>query len=322
MKKAFLGIDIAKNKFDVALLSDDKYKTKKFNNSKSGLNSLIDWVSSKNVTIEIACMEATGSYSDCLAEYLFEKNIHVSVVNPVRISGFSKSKLSRNKTDTLDAKLIAEFAKCMLPEKWIHTPKHIRTLQAYTRRIDDLIKMHRQEKNRLDVACEELKSSINKNVVMFDEQIKELKKLIKEHINNHPDLKSKDKLLQSIPAVGDTVSAIIMSFLSDLSKFSSAKQITAFVGLNPKQIQSGASVNGRTRLSKTGHREIRKNLYMPALSAIRFNPMIKKFYNNLLSRGKSKMCAIGAVMRKMLHIIYGVLKSGKEFDENYLPIKC
>ena len=322
MKKAFLGIDIAKNKFDVALLSDDKYKTKKFNNSKSGFNSLIDWVSSKNVTIEIACMEATGSYSDCLAEYLFEKNIHVSVVNPVRISGFSKSKLSRNKTDTLDAKLIAEFAKCMLPEKWIPTPKHIRTLQAYTRRIDDLIKMHRQEKNRLDVACEELKSSINKNVVMFDEQIKDLKKLIKEHINNHPDLKSKDKLLQSIPAVGDTVSAIIMSFLSDLSKFSSAKQITAFVGLNPKQTQSGASVNGRTRLSKTGHREIRKNLYMPALSAIRFNPIIKKFYNNLLSRGKSKMCAIGAVMRKMLHIIYGVLKSGKEFDENYLPIKC
>ena len=117
------------------------------------------------------------------------------------------------------------------------------------------------------------------------------------------------------------MSAIIMSFLSDLSKFSSAKQITAFVGLNPKQIQSWASVNCLTRLSKTGHREIRKNLYMPALSAIRFNPIIKKFYNNLLSRGKSKMCAIGAVMRKMLHIIYGVLKSGKEFDENYLPIK-
>ena len=318
MKIAFLGIDISKKTFDVALLIEDKYRTKKFNNSQPGFKRLLEWISNKDISLQLACMEATGVYSEDLAIFLFNNDIKISVVNPARVKGFAQSQLSRSKTDESDAKLIAEFAKRMQPESWTPPPEHIKLLQAYTRRLEDLIQMHRQEENRLEVVCDELKNDVSQNVEMFKMQIKDLRKKICIHIKNHPDLKEKDALLRSIPAVGDTVSSKILGVLCEIEKFSTAKQVAAFIGLNPKQRQSGTSVKGRTTLSKTGNKEIRKALYMPALTAIKYNPILKNFYERLINRGKSKMCAIGAVMRKMVHIIFGVLKSGQEFDENYL----
>ncbi len=152
MKKAFLGIDISKNTFDVAVLMEDKIKTQKFNNNEQGFNKLLVWLNQKEIVLSQACMEATSIYGQALAEFLYAQEIPISVVNPARIKGFSQSELARSKNDILDAKLIARFCKLIGPELWQPTPEPIKILQPWVRRLDDLIAMHRQEENRLEVS--------------------------------------------------------------------------------------------------------------------------------------------------------------------------
>ncbi len=315
MKEAFLGIDISKKTFDVALLFDNKIKKKKFNNNKPGFKRLTEWLNNKSIVLIQACMEATGSYGDELAEYLYAQDIAVSVVNPARIKGFANCELTRCKNDALDADLIARFCQLMRPALWKPTPEHIKILQHLVHRLDDLIKIDRQEKNRFETASGCIKPSIEKILLVLEDEMKQVRKRIKNHINNHPDLKEKSQLLSSIPAVGDGTIAQVLAFIGDISRFNNAKQVAAFVGLNPKQNQSGLN-KGRTRLSKTGSSDLRKALYMPAVVAMRYNPVIKTFSERLLKSGKHKMCVIGAIMRKLLHIIYGVLKSGQKFNLN------
>lgn len=318
MKEAYLGIDISKSTFDAALLVKDKFKTRKFDNNKQSFNKLMSWLNQKEVTLSKACMEATGVYSQPLAEFLYNQKIPVSVVNPARIKGFSQSELTRSKNDILDAKLIAKFCKLINPELWQPTPKPIKTLQHWVRRLDDLIAMHRQEKNRLEVADNDLKTHIQESIEHLQNKIKKVNTIIKDHINQHPDLKRKSELLQSIPGVGKATTAQVLAFIGEVNKFKSAKEVAAFIGLNPKQRQSGTSVNGRTRLSKTGDSALRKAFYMPAVVAIRYNPIIKEFCMRLEKAGKHKMLIVGAVMRKLVHMIYGVLKTETVFNANIL----
>ena len=144
--------------------------------------------------------------------------------------------------------------------------------------------------------------------------------MIKNHIKKHEDLKNKSDLIQSIPGVGGATAPKVLSFLYDISKFKNAKEVAAFLGLNTRQRQSGSSVNGRTRLSKTGDSALRKAFYMPAVVAMRHNPILKEFKDRLEKAGKCKMVIIGAVMRKLVHIIYGVLKNKTAFNENILKL--
>ncbi|MGH3627018.1 MAG: IS110 family transposase, partial [Sciscionella sp.] len=140
---------------------------------------------------------------------------------------------------------------------------------------------------------------------------------IKDHIDRHPDLKNKSELLRSIPGVGETTLASILAYLPDTSLFKSAKQVAAWIGLNPRQHQSGSSVRGRTFLAKTGHATLRKALYMPALVACRYNPVLKAFYERLVAAGKNRKAAVCAVMRKLVHMIFGVLKHQQPFNPNW-----
>lgn len=133
--------------------------------------------------------------------------------------------------------------------------------------------------------------------------------MITAHIKDHKDLSDKSIILTSIPGVGDKTIAIVLAFLSNVQNFDSSKQMVAFVGLNPKLRQSGTSVRGTSRISKTGDARLRKSLFMPALSSIRYNPIIKEFAKRLDNTGKAKMTIVIATMRKLLHIIYGVLKN-------------
>lgn len=143
--------------------------------------------------------------------------------------------------------------------------------------------------------------------------IKEMKRAIKEHIDNHPDLRHKRDLLSTIPGIGDTTITQILTFLAD-GRFRRAKQVAAFLGLNPRQHTSGSSVRGKARMSKTGDSRLRVAFYMPAIVAMRFNPVIRAFSQRLLANGKPKMLVVGAAMRKLAHIAFGVLKSGRPFD--------
>lgn len=318
MNETFLGIDISKKTFDIALQINEKVKAKKFTNNKAGFEKLLAWLNGREVTISQACMEATGIYGDALAEFLYTQQIPVSVVNPARIKGFAQSELARSKNDIIDAKLIAKFCKLMRPELWRPTPKHIKVLQQWVRRLEDLIAMHGQETNRLEVASEHLKPHIQRCIDALQTEIDKVKKVIQEHIGKDQDMKKKSKLLQSIPGIGEATIARILAFIGEADKFSNAKQMAAFIGLNPKQRQSGTSVRGRTTLSKTGDAALRKAFYMPALVAMRYNPIIKEFCAQLEKAGKNKMLILGAAMRKLVHIVYGILKSGEVFNANIL----
>ena len=318
MIEAFLGIDISKKTFDVALLVQDKISSHKFNNNIQGFQSLLAWLKKKEILLLQACMEATGIYGQALAEFLFAQKISVSIVNPARIKGFSQSELARSKNDILDAKLIARFCKLIRPELWQPIHQSIKVLQQWVRRLDDLIKMLRQEENRLDVAEDCLKKHLQKNIKHLENSIKEVKQIIKTHIHQHPELKKKSELLESIPGIGEATIAQILAFIGDVSKFNNAKEVAAFIGLNPKQCQSGTSVNKRARLSKTGDAGLRKAFYMPAVVAMRYNPIIKEFSMRLEQSGKHKMLIVGAVMRKLVHIIYGVLKTETMFNHHAL----
>lgn len=319
MNNIILGIDISKLTFDVALLNDDKVKTKKFTNTSKGFSELKQWLKNNEIDSVHACMEATGGYESKLAQYLYDNNFKVSVINPARIKGFSMSKLSRVKTDKADSELIAQFCQAIQPDLWKPTPLNIQELQQWVRRLDSLIANKNQENNRLDGASEVVAINISTQIEFLDKQIQEVEELISNNIKGHQDLNDKSKLLNSIPGIGEKTIAIILAFLT-VENFDSAKQVVAFVGLNPKPKQSGSSVLGAGRISKTGDADLRKAFYMRAIVSLRFNPIIKGFAERLSSVGKAKMIVVIAAMRKLLHIIYGVLKNKTPFNKNVKTI--
>jgi transposase len=300
MTNVILGIDISKLTFDVTLLIDNKVKNRKFDNNKKGFDTLIQWLKTKGVDTGYACMEATGSYGLKLARYLYENNFKVSVVNPVRIKGFAQSKLCRVKTDKADSDLIAHFCQ---------------TMKQLVNRLDALISIKNQETNRLEGLSDLVATNIKDHIIFLNKQIKEVEQLIANHIKTHQDLSEKSTLLASIPGVGEKTISQVLTFLSNIDNFNSSKQVIAFLGLNPKQRQSGTSVRGTSRISKTGNAELRKAFYMPAIVSLKYNPVIKGFVKRLSITGKPKMVIVIAAMRKLIHIIYGVLKNKTLFNE-------
>lgn len=314
MELAILGIDIAKQKFDVALLVEQKVTTGKFNNTAAGFGMLDRWLAKYGMEQVHACLEATGTYGEALAEHLHRAGHVVSVVNPARVKGFAQSELSRTKTDKADAQLIARFCTVMKPEPWQPPATEVKELQSLVRRLEALHGMLDQERNRLETADDIVKESIERVIKHLQQEIRATRKLIRNHINRHPDLRAKRDLLESIPGVGPGTSAMILAEFGDASRFPDAGSMASFCGLTPRHRQSGTSVRGRSMLSKTGSSRIRKALFMPALAAIRYNPVIKAFRARLLANGKHKMIIVGAVMRKLVYLAYGVLKSGRPFD--------
>jgi len=317
MDKLVLGIDISKFTFDAALINGDKIRTKKFNNTITGFNYLKKWLGDiETVGIHI-CMESTGCYGENLAEYLHSHNFTVSIVNPARIKGFAQSKLSRVKTDKADCKLIAQFGLLMKPDPWKPTPQHIKQLKELVNRLDTLLANKLQEGNRIEgITSKEVAADIQAHIDFIEERIKTVKKLIMCHIQEHQDLSDKYKLLSSIPGVGDKTIFVVLSSLNSIDEFSSAKQVAAFIGLNPKHRQSGTSLNMTSKISKTGDAKLRKAFYMPALVSISCNPIINKFSQRLAEAGKPKMVILIASMRKLVHLIYGILKNKTPFNEN------
>ena len=314
MPITILGIDIAKSKFDCCLLLNSKFKHKVFKNNQEGFINLSSWLSKEGVSLVHACLEATGNYGHELAEFLYNVGHKVSMVNPAQIKGFAQSALSRTKTDKVDAKLIARFCQALQPGSWTPLAPETKQLQALVRRVDALQNMLNQENNRLSVASSVTVKFIQKHITYLENDIKQTKKLIRDHINSHPNLKTKSDLLESIPGIGKATIAVLLGEIRCTEDFSSARKLAAFMGLVPRQFISGSSVRGKSRLCKTGNANLRKALYMPAIVAKQYNPVIEAFCERLKLAGKPPMVIIGAVMRKLVHIIFGVLKSGKPFN--------
>lgn len=317
---AVLGVDIAKLKFDVCLIKETgKAKHKVFANTKHGFEQLVVWLGSHQADSLPVCLEATGSYGEALAFHLFDVGYRVSVVNPARVKAFAVSRLTRTKTDKVDAELIARFCLAQEPQAWQPPAPEVRQLQSLVRRLESLIEMRVAEDNRLSsgISVDAVRYSLEEHINYLVGQIKQTETAIREHIDNHPDLKKQSDLLDSIPGIARTTAAVLLAEITNFKQYKSARQVAAYAGLVPRERRSGSSVRGRTCLSKIGNARIRKALYFPAMTALRCSDFFKQWASGMRERGKSKMAVIGAAMRKLIHLAYGVLKTGKPFDPNW-----
>ena len=286
---SFLGIDLSKETFHACLLSDRGEAKKVLPNSPKGFEQLVAWLRNRQAADVDICMEATGAYWEALALYLHELEYRISVVNPARIKAFAQSELLRTKTDAVDAALIARFCKSQSPERWIPPATEIRVLQALMRHYEHL-KITRVQQSVYEQSSEVpiVKASIREVIATLDEQIVQVEREIRQHFDNHPDLKRKRDLLTSIPGIGETTAGSLLAEIPHLDRFESAKAVAAFAGLSPRHRRSGTSIHGRPRLCKTGNSRLRKALYMPAIVALRFNPILKIFADRLVASGKNK----------------------------------
>ena len=316
----FLGIDIAKAKLDVHLIGGQQTWSGQFSNTGQGFKQLNQWLKKRKVDQMHGCMEATGSYGEALTYFLHEQGYKVSVVNPKIIKHYGHSKMQGNKTDKLDARLIAQYCQKESPRAWQPPTEAQRTLKALTRRLEALQVDRTREKNRLKAKAhpDVVRESIEESIAFYDQQIEKLEAQIQEHINNNPDeLKEKQQLLTSIPGIGAKTAAILLGELPDIQLFKSSKQITAFAGLTPKQLQSG-QMHRYGGIYKLGSRRLRTVLYFPALTGKVHNPILRDMAQRLASRGITGMPVIAALMRKLLQLVYGILKSERPFDPDYV----
>jgi transposase len=325
--QGWLGIDVSAATFNASFLVARNGKEKEWQrelpNGPAGFTKLLRWVESKAPGLLAShtchfCMEATGAYSQALALFLAEAGQPVSVVNPayVRYAGLSQG--AANKTDPADARAIARYARKETPALWRASQPEVRALVALMRRLESLKTHLVQEKNRLGVPgvpglIPAIRNSLKKSIAFLEREIAGLEKEIGSHIDRHPGLKSDKELLLSIPGIGEVCAHWVLAELPDVSQFPSAEAAAAYAGLNPKEHRSGTSVRRKTRISKAGNKHLRKALYMPAMSAARFNPAVRALYDRLIARAMLPKAALIAAMRKLLMIAYGVLKSRQKF---------
>ena len=315
-----LGIDISKKSFDVALYSGKELLSSgEFINNAGGYKKLSNWLDNQSVASVWACLEATGRYGNALAFYLSNTGHQVSLVNPLRIKKYAESKLQRNKTDQLDAKVIADFCRTQEPSLWQPASAEQEALQELSRRLSALQKERTAEKNRLKSGYKnpKVKESIKRTLLFLNEEIKALEKEIQSHIDQNPDLKKKAKLLTSIPGIGLKTASLILAELPAIERFQNVGQVVAYAGLSPQRHSSGSSVRKKDRLSKMGNRKLKTALFFPAFTVIKHNPVVIALAIRLQKKNKEKMVIVGAAMKKLLQIAYGVLKSETPFDPNY-----
>ena len=311
-----LGIDVAKAKLDCSLrLENGKSRAKVVENTAAGFAKLKEWLSKLTSEPVHVCMEATGVYWEAVAEFLVDQGHRVSVVNPAQIKAFAQSQLVRTKTDKVDAQLIAEFCALHVPPAWQAPSRNERELKAMVLRIEALLAMQGQESNRLEVARDSVRSDIQEHVDWLDEQIQALRKKIRDHIDDDPGMRGRRDLLDSIPGIGQATIALLLAYGIGPERFANGRQAAAFAGLDPRQHESGSSVKQRPRLSKIGHTHLRKALYMPAMVTLYRTNWGRQFLTRLQNAGKPAKVIIGAMMRKLIHVAFGVLKSGEIFKQ-------
>jgi len=322
----YLGMDVAKAKLDCCLLLDiasGKRKTKVVSNTKAGIADLLAWAAKQGGAPETlhVVMEGTGVYHEPAALALADAGVAVSIVNPAQVKDFGRGLAVRTKTDGVDSFVLARYGALLKPVAWTPPAPEARVLQALLARREAIAQDLQRERNRQEKADatdtpERIRQSLAESIAFLSEQLHQLQQDIDDHIDRHPGLKDDMALLQSIPAVGPRVGGNLLSVMHS-HHFASAEQLAAYLGLVPVERQSGSSVLGRPRLSKAGPARIRALLYMAAVVAIRYNPHVKAVYGRLLARGKSKMSALGAAMRKLVHLCFGVLKTRQPYRHDY-----
>lgn len=317
MKIDLVGVDVAKHSFDVATLqANGKYRTKaKLANTQAGWRVFQQWLQTHVPADSWVVMEATGVYHEALAEFVHGLGYRVSVLNPAQVAHYARSQLQRVKTDSVDAKLIASYGLRHLDllRTWEPDPPSLKHLRALVRRLQDLQELQQMERNRLEVAQGNVQASIQSVIDHVQGEIDKTMQAIADHIDQDPTMRGQRDLLTSIDGIGEKTAALLLAELGDPRRFEDAKAVTAFAGLNPRLQESGRHA-GQVRISRVGSARLRGGLYMPALAAMTHNPAIRDLKQRLKERGKAGKQIVCAAMRKLLHLAYGVLKSGRPFD--------
>lgn len=320
-----LGIDVSKAKLDCMLLDThrSKRKAKSVNNNRAGVTALLEWCAKNGASPQelLVVMEPTGVYHEAAALALIDAQCQVALVNPLHLRRFAQSLGVVSKTDATDAAMLARFGQERRPARWVPPSQAVRHLHALLARCDALSTDLQREKNRqaqaeLSQAPDLVQDSLKHSIKHTEDELKQLKKAIDQHINGDSGLREKRDLLLTIPGVGPGTANCFTVLLGD-ERFRSAEQLAAYLGIVPMEWASGSSVRSRPRLSKRGPSAIRGLIYMPAITAKRYNPHVKAIYERLLARGKCKMAAIGAAMRKLVHLCFGVVRSGKPYDPDW-----
>jgi transposase len=325
----YVGIDVGAKELVVSI---DRSGTREsgivFANDRSGHRKLIRWATKKGAAVRVV-LESTGVYGLDLAFALHRaKRVEVMVANPRAIAAFGKASLQRSKTDALDAETILEFSVRMPFVPWTPPNPSILELRALSRRIEAMSKTVTQEKNRLHAyqQSEELsdfvKDDICELVELLGGRIARLRKQALTVIEQSPELVNAFGRITSIKGIADAAGIQLLAELGTLPKDMTTRQWVAHAGLDPRHYQSGTSVHKPSRISKTGNAHLRRALFLPAMVASRWEPNVKAFYEKLLAKGKTKMQALVAVMRKLLHAIHGMLEHDQDFDgEKFFAVK-
>ena len=310
MSNTTLGIDVGKFELAIALRKDGKFTDKLVENNSKGFQKILKFLE-KNAPEAEVYLEATGRYGESITNFLFAHGFDVKVVNPLKIKAFSQLKMSRQKTDKVDAQIIAEFGAKFGGRSYTPIAENLKELRELYRTNcalkDELTscKNHLENKELIALSVREIWENI---VQKLEEEIKNCSEKMKKIIEEDKELKVKKGLLIEIPGVGEETARAFLAEVPRLNEFRTARELAAFIGLTPQHRFSGSSVRGRPRISKMGLKILRKAFYLPAITAMRFNPSLKIFSENLRNRGKKGKQIICAVMRKLVHIIFGVLK--------------
>ena len=309
-----MGIDVSKAKLDCALALGPKFRNKVFPNNAAGFRQLDAWIAQHAGGPVQACLEATGAYWEAVALHLADAGHVVSVINPALAQAYARSMGLRSKTDAIDARVLADFCRQRSPAPWQPPSPGERRLRALVLRHQALVDMQTQESNRLESARDDVRGSLDQHLAWLATELERIERDINQTTDDDPDLRGKRDLLASIPGLGERTTATLLAYGLGDGRFDTARQVVAFAGLNPRLHESGSSVRGRPRLSKVGHAPLRRALYMPAMVALHRTAWGKLFRDRLAAYGKPPKLIIGAMMRKLLTVAFGVLRSGRPFD--------
>lgn len=310
----FVGVDVSKDHFDTY---DFNIGHQQYINEVKGFKSFCKSLVKESCVV----MEATGSYHQQLALYLYESGISVSIVNPLSVKRFIQMKLRKNKTDKSDAKMIAYYGKEQKPGLWEPTPEYISMCRMIQKTIGLYLKQQTAIKNQLHslkskgIESGKLVRSLKRQRRSTDNEINKLEDENAKLLNKHESELFTN--LQSIPGIGKKTAMLLISGTNAFSTFENHKQVSSYLGLAPMEYSSGSSINKKSRISKTGDVRIRNHLFMCSFTACNCNPQCKALYNRIVSKGKSKKLALIAVCNKLLKQSFAIAKSGLRYDPAY-----
>lgn len=315
----FLGIDVGKPDLFCHLLGPNEAVARRFDNSDRGIAELIAWLESFTPPIALtACLEQTGHYGFKIANALHKHQIHsLFLVNPRQIKAFGQQKLRRNKSDTADAKLIARFLQSEHTELRAWEPKSIENerITELNRYAETIVREVSKLKTKSQAAREPaIQRSLKRRIKLAEKEITDIRARITKIINSKTNLKDDYELIASIPGMGDITCLIMIAELTPIADFHSARELAAWTGLTPGHHSSGSSGRTSTPITKIGSANLRRALFMPAMNARVFNPLLKEFADRLQENGKKPKQIIIAIMRKLIHQIYGILKSKEPYN--------